>query len=321
MYNNVTEIQQIEKNATPVMPAGQADRVGRVIMAIATTGRREVLTTTLAELPRQTLQPDLLVLSITGESDIDRSVLEKMRCPVKVRIGSKGACHQRNRVLELVQPKDVVVFTDDDFLMSSTYLERIKALFNRHPDVVMATGKVLADGISGPGYSHAQGLDILDRNADDHIEQPLRPTYNGYGCNMAFYTGPVVEHGLRFDESLPLYAWLEDVDFSRQIARYGRVVRSDALAGVHLGTKGGRTNGKTFGYSQISNPLYLMKKGTMIPKRALSIIARNILANIVKTFRPEPWVDRRGRLYGNLLGVMDLARGRLDPEKVLEFRK
>jgi hypothetical protein len=49
------------------------------------------------------------------------------------------------------------------------------------------------------------------------------------------------------------------------------------------------------------------------------MMLRNCLANLGKSLRPEPWVDRRGRLRGNLLALRDLATGRLSPERILEL--
>ncbi|WP_367715613.1 hypothetical protein AB2N04_16470 [Nitratireductor sp. GISD-1A_MAKvit] len=133
---------------------------------------------------------------------------------------------------------------------------------------------------------------------------------------MAVRMSTVRGYGLRFDENLPLYGWLEDVDFSRQIARHGRIVRSPRLHGVHLGTKTGRTSGVRLGYSQIANPFYLMRKRTMSPGQAAPQIARNLAANALRALYPEPWVDRRGRLVGNIRAVGDLMRGRLAPQNV-----
>ena len=123
---------------------------------------------------------------------------------------------------------------------------------------------------------------------------------------------------LRQDRTRPTTAcgWLEDVDFSRQLARHGRIVSSERLHGVHLGTKSGRTSGLRLGYSQIANPVYLMSKKTMSPRHAAPQIMRNLVANAVKFIRPEPWVDRRGRLLGNMRAVGDLVRGRLSPRNV-----
>jgi hypothetical protein len=88
---------------------------------------------------------------------------------------------------------------------------------------------------------------------------------------------------------------------------------------VHLGNKVGRSSGVRLGYSQIANPLYMVRKGTMERGRAYKQIGRNILANAVKTLRPEPWVDRRGRLIGNLRGAVDAVRGQLDPQQILKL--
>ena len=107
---------------------------------------------------------------------------------------------------------------------------------------------------------------------------------------------------------LPLYGWLEDVDFSRQLAPFGKIIRNEGMIGVHLGSKGGRGSGVRTGYSQIANPLYLWRKGTLRLDRALIQMCRNILANYAKLMRPEPWVDRRGRALGNALGFRDLVR-------------
>jgi hypothetical protein len=103
------------------------------------------------------------------------------------------------------------------------------------------------------------------------------------------------------------------------MARRGRLLKCDALAGVHLGEKAGRTSGKRLGYSQIANPIYLLKKGTIPPDLARRLMRGNLASNLLRSFRPEPYIDRRGRLAGNLLALIDLPRGRLDPRRVLEL--
>jgi len=57
-----------------------------------------------------------------------------------------------------------------------------------------------------------------------------------------------------------------------------------------------------------------------VPKSHLVKLAgRNLMANAARSFRPEPFVDRRGRLRGNMIALMDLIRGRIAPERVLEL--
>lgn len=289
-----------------------------LVVGIPSTGRREILATTLRHLACQARPPDEVLVCVWSLDDIDQECLADLPCPSRVVISRRGSCRQRNRILDTVPQADVVVFLDDDFLMASSYLEQVEQLFVEHPDVAIATGTVIADGITGPGISTDEGRSRLEaaQVSADYDPNPLRTVYCGYGCNMAVRMSAVTGGDLRFDEDLPLYGWLEDVDFSRMAARHGRVVKSARLKGVHLGTKVGRTSGMRFGYSQIANPIYLARKGTMTVRHAGLQMTRNVLANAVKVWRPEPWIDRKGRVKGNLRAFADLLSGRLAPRNV-----
>lgn len=294
----------------------------RLVLAIPTAGRPALLSEVLHDITRQTRLPDFVVVSVSGAEDVDERALEDLPFPCMVVTGRKGASVQRNRAIEMLGPEDVLLLLDDDFLMAPDYVAQTVQLFRDHPDVAVATGRVLADGISGPGYDYREGLARLQAGAGGGTgtgDGGLTEAYNGYGCNMAVRARPVLEHRLRFDEALPLYAWLEDVDFSRRLAAYGRVVRSEALRGVHLGSKSGRTPGVKLGYSQIANPAYLIAKGTMAPRRALRLMLGNMAANLLYAIRPEPWIDRRGRLRGNLMALRDLALRRARPDRILDL--
>ncbi|SDC04234.1 glycosyltransferase family 2 protein [Ruegeria marina] len=292
----------------------------RLIVSIPTTNRAAVVALTIQDIARQSRLPDLVLVVVADESDIDPAAIEGLPFPVAVQKSERGLTCQRNVALGMLEADDLALFLDDDFVMAPDYLANLERLFREYPDVVMATGTVLADGIHGPGLSYEYG-----RNLTMNVALPgataLSPKdiYNCYGCNMALRASYVVAHGVRFDQRLKLYGWLEDVDFSRQMAAYGRIVKSAALRGVHLGTKTGRSSGLRLGYSQVANPLYLNRKGTMAPIRVLNIVGRNLISNLVKSVRPEPEVDRLGRLKGNLQAFGDLMRGRLQPERILTF--
>jgi GT2 family glycosyltransferase len=134
---------------------------------------------------------------------------------------------------------------------------------------------------------------------------------------MAFRTS-VIEDA-RFDENLPLYAWQEDIDFAGQLRRRGRVVKTRAFVGVHRGVGAARSSGVRLGYSQIVNPLYLVRKKTMPGWFATKLIMRNFVANHIRAVAPEPWIDRAGRLRGNWIAVGDVVRGRADPKRILSL--
>ena len=291
----------------------------KIIVGVATAGRREVLSETLEHLSRQDRKPDAILVCPSSPDDIDLDFVKSLTPEITLVTGSKGSCAQRNAILDRKGNADVIVFFDDDFLPRHDFLAEVEALFRSEPDVVVATGMVLADGIHGPGIPVKEGLEILacDRVTESRTE--LEPVFNAYGCNMAFRVSAIEADGTRFDENLPLYGWQEDVDFCRRLAHCGRIVRSGALRGVHLGNKRGRTPGLRFGYSQVANPLYLLRKGSVSLRWTLHLMGSNVAANTIGSLKPQSLVDRRGRLKGNLIAFADLVRGRIDPSRMLEL--
>ena len=291
-----------------------------IVIGIATAGRREQMPRTLAEIGKLGALPSRVVVCPASPADFDLADAGTLGCPVEVVHGARGLTAQRNLILSQCERADVLVFLDDDFYPAHDYIEQVRALFEASPGVVVATNHPRLDGVTGPGIAHEVATRALADMASPGAHTfALRRTYGGYGCNMAIRMAPVREHGLRFDENLPLYGWLEDIDFSRRLAPFGRIVRCDGLRGVHLGTKRGRTSGLRLGYSQIANPVYLWRKGSLSAAFALWHMAKNMARNASRALAPEPWVDRRGRLRGNLVAIGHLLRGRLDPRHILSM--
>lgn len=287
----------------------------RIGIGIPTYGRASILGETIADLARQTRQPDRIVVCAGRAEDVpecDRKV-ETLICEL-------GLPRQRNRIIEHLSDCDIVLFLDDDFLMQQDYIAIVERFLEASRTAVVVTGTVLADGACTRGITFAEARAILA--ADPPCTDPLRvtPVANGYGCNMAIRLGVLRSTGLRFDEGLPLYAWQEDAELSCQLAAHGEILRIEGARGVHLGAKAGRSAGLPLGYSQVINPLYIARRvPAYTMRRAIAQVGRNMAANLLHSVRPEPWVDRRGRLHGNVLGLLDALRGRLSPERVLSF--
>lgn len=288
---------------------------------IATKGRPTELSALLALLKSQTVPADMVIVSACGPDDVADSTDLPMN--VNILFGSPGLPAQRNRALSLVRDKyDIVVFFDDDFVPSLFWIENIRRLLATHPDIVCVTGKVLKDGVKAGGIEWVDGQTIVNEmdvagNRSDLAEYEIRGDRSAYGCNMAFRVKAV--ENIVFDERLPLYGWLEDRDFSFRAAANGRAVWSDALWGVHLGSRGVRISGLRFGYSQVVNPWYLMTKGTMTPAHVCRNILQAFAANIARSILPDPYIDRPGRLKGNITGISDIVRGRWKPERIAEL--
>jgi GT2 family glycosyltransferase len=288
------------------------ETIPRIAVIIATLGRPEIVTATLSHLfQTQIFNPAAVIISCVVREDAG----EAANLPgVTVLTGKAGLARQRNAALDALPAGiDVVVFFDDDFVADANWLSAAALAFRDQPQIVAFTGWVIADGIKGPGLTFQDAVRILKCHDALSSWSSIEP-YSPYGCNMAFRSSAI--GGLKFDERLVLYGWLEDRDFGAALAkRGGRLVKSASARGVHMGVKSARVAGDRLGYSQIVNPIYLFRKGTMNIGQVASHLFRNITINIARSTVPEPFIDRRGRLRGNLQGVLDVLRGRFEPER------
>jgi GT2 family glycosyltransferase len=302
----------------------------KIVVVVASTNRAEEIGQLLRQLSEQTRRPDAVVLSVTCNEDLPQDVLETADMnfghntgygqPFVVK-GSKGLTSQRNRGIELALPMaDIILFFDDDFLPASDTIAEVERLFRDNAHIVGATGKVICDGVTNGGISYDEAIAALKKFEASTKKLPVtnKRTDELYGCNMAFRSSAIAE--TRFDETLPLYGWQEDVDFAGQLLGKGEIVKTTAFAGVHRGVNKGRSPGFSLGFSQIVNPVYLTKKGTMRPLKAATIMTKNFLANHAKCIWPESYIDRAGRMRGNWRGIWHLVGGRVDPTAVLTFQ-
>jgi hypothetical protein len=303
----------------------------RAFIIVATKGRAKEVRGLLDILQSQTLAPTYTLVIGTEAQDIQGLAGhllfagEHGEAFISPRI---GATCQRNVGLDTLRQRGYFneaeenyfcVFFDDDFRPHANWLQEAAKRFAKG-DIIGLTGRVLADGIGVGGYNEDQAAaflkgELLPREhwANTTSEQE---TDCAYGCNMAFIGRAARQ--IRFDENLPLYSWQEDRDYTGQCLKLGRVVRIPSCIGVHMGTSSGRTSGLRFGYSQIANPYYLMKKGTMSIKAGIEHMARNFVANIIKSILPLGHnIDYPGRLRGNLRSIIDMLRGRSDPRRIL----
>lgn len=301
------------------------------IVVVATKGRAAEVYELLNWLQRQTVKPVHTFVVGAEAKDVDKLDTHPSAVAGLTSVmvaNSAGSSLQRNLGVQraremglLGQSPAFCVFFDDDFRPADSWLEMAQRCFINHSDVVGLTGNVLADGVHGlPISSDEAKLFITGQkppNPHWASGDTIREMDCLYGCNMAF-RGDAMQ-GCEFDENLPLYGWQEDQDYSSQIVRKGRLIYLPDCKGVHMGWSTGRTSGLRLGYSQIVNPIYLTRKGTMAKKKAYKFIARHLVANMVKSFIINHRIDYRGRLRGNLRALKDLGKGVCDPRQIIHF--
>lgn len=302
----------------------------QAFVVVATKGRPFETGRLLDYIARQTQPPARIYICGAGPADIDGLENHPLAQAglVETFISPRaGLTIQRNVAVDrLLATSDIgdgfAVFFDDDFVPASDWLEQCAAYFSSRPDIAAVTGRVLADGVrsSGYGYDDADAYLSSARPPEPHWASgdTLRDLSSVYGCNMAARISVLAQ--CRFDERLSLYGWQEDRDFTAQAKRFGRTVYAPLCRGVHLGVKGSRISGVKFGYSQVANPLYLLKKGSMSVPETARFVSRALAANVLRTARRQTTLfDYPGRLRGNVMAFADLLRGRCRPERILEL--
>ena len=295
--------------ATALAQVAPAPRVSRrIAVGIATRGRPGFLRLVVERLRRQTLRPATLLVAYVEAADVE-GLSEAL--DLALIACEAGLTRQRNAILDhLPAGVEFVAFFDDDFLPHPQWLARMAAAFDADPGIVCVTGNVVANGVSCGEIAPEAALALL-AEADPAVCEGVEDGVSPYGCNMAFRCAGL--GGERFDEQLPLYAWLEDRDFAARVALGGgRQVRVGAALGVHLGVGAGRMSDRRLGYAQIANPLHLLRRGTMRPRDFALRVATDLASNLCKSPRSRA---RRRRLAGNGVAVAEALLGRCAPER------
>ena len=293
-----------------------------IAVIVATRGRAQEVRILLEKLAHGSRKPDRIVIVGSSPDDWGGTVTLPLE-PETVVAPEPGLPRQRNAGVRHIlngasELPDVIAFFDDDFRPDAHWLEEAVAVFAAQSNVAGLTGVVLRDGARSAAISEDEAVNVIA----DWVRPEscsTAPVPRLYGCNMAVRTSVFAR--ARFDERLPLYGWLEDLDFSGQVAKpsSGQLVTALGCAGVHLGSKGARVSGRRYGYSQIINPLYLAGKGTCPKGLAAVLVTRALVSNSLRSVMGHPLFDYRGRLAGNVRAIIELISGRAKPERIVDL--
>jgi hypothetical protein len=155
----------------------------RIHAVIATTGRPEIVRRVVLRIGAQSRPADGVV--VVGASPNDITGLEGTLANLETLVSPRGLCRQRNAALDHLDGKsDVVVFFDDDFVPAFDFLARLEGLLRAQPDIVGATGVLVADGAQGQPIGFDEAVSRLD-GTGDRPPPDERDCLSLYGCNMA----------------------------------------------------------------------------------------------------------------------------------------
>ena len=116
----------------------------KIAVGVPTFGRAHILRDTLLQIAEQDRRPDLVIVCGTRVADLEGAALAMP--DVVLLLAEAGLSRQRNAIFAAAQSVDVVMFFDDDFLPEPHYLSAIERHMTSDLRIVVATGRVLADG-------------------------------------------------------------------------------------------------------------------------------------------------------------------------------
>ena len=123
--------------------AGTSQTAAKVVIGIATTGRPGIVKDTLLQIATLDDLPDAVLLSIADASDFDFATLGPVPFHLDVITAPKGSCNQRNALVDAVDDTTILLFLDDDFLVSDGFISATLQTFVESEDIVMATDDVI----------------------------------------------------------------------------------------------------------------------------------------------------------------------------------
>lgn len=285
------------------------------VIVICSVNRPELLHESVLSLLEQTI-PCRILITVPGE----KHVSPKTRALPGVEIilsAAPGSCAQRNAALRHVDPACAVIFFfDDDVEVEEHYVEEMLRAFEQHPSIMVASGVNLGLG-SPPGtLTRAAARDLIRFRPSAHCAMPCTvPARAARGCMMCFRASLLGK--AHFDERLPLYGYLEDLDFTLQCSGYGEIAIIPNCLMVHIETAQGRMGSRRRGYSEVVNPLYILSKGT---GGEVARLFGGAVKRSVKNLLRCHTRDGRKQFSGNLLGWARVAAGKIEPEYVLQIK-
>ena len=206
-----------------------------ISVIIPTYKRYEDLIETLQSLNNQSRLPDEVII-------FDESPANELRKVIRIRNFSyplkyvwshskfRSLARSRNKANKLAKGR-IIVFLDDDVVLSPDYLERVMRFFRDNPHVKGVTGLIINQTKFSKIYQmlnmiflrpHKTKVPVVQRSFIPTSPKIMKTTVVEWlsGCNMA-YRREVLE-SMDFDWRLLKYSYSEDVDFSfRVYKKYG----------------------------------------------------------------------------------------------------
>jgi glycosyltransferase involved in cell wall biosynthesis len=256
----------------------------RIAVVLCTRNRPRELGGCLTSVLAQTFPCAELVVVDSSESDDTARLIQAMGVAGQVETtyvkSSPGLPTQRNIGIRAIRSSpDVVCFFDDDVELDREYLKAIatRLSLDVQHSIVGVCGSALNERKRSIVDRLVRRLFLITDNATGrllrsgdagHIFAPDSDTSVSVlsGCNMCFRKEILSDEGLRFDELLNGYAFMEDQDFSIRASHFGLLYQIIDARLYHHVTPQSRPTLRMMHKMYIVNSFYLFRKN-LAPKK------------------------------------------------------
>ena len=296
----------------------------KIAFIVATKDRPDKLRRMLSSLDRQTFRPDQIIIIDAGSLPVKDTLGKFPDLNFKYSTFSPpSAAKQRNFGLNKINPDITLVgFLDDDVELDMCAVEKLLLFWEEappkvagvalnminHPDLMAASLKYLPLAERLGLYSQKRG-DVLPSAFQTMIGEVQDKLSVKWLPTTAVVWRKKIFEDYQFDEWYTGYSYLEDLDFSYRVGKKFSLLVLGEAKYSHFPAVGGRGSDYRFGFREVRNRLYLVKKFQefSLSKCYLALFVRMMMT--LGLFVREQKLQYFQRALGNASGLMSSAFG------------
>lgn len=207
----------------------------RLSIIIPTRNRTLDLEVALASISRQTRLPEEIIIVDDSDNTHTKHLVNRLVGPFsEIKIRLKYAQNQIERSIPAARntgvkmaDADIILFLDDDVILSEVFIEEIFKVYRSHPDAKGVQGYILKEGLPRLLNSvyrcfclscEKKDVWIILGSGEEIWPYPLTRTITCQrlaGADQSYRRE--VFRKCAFDEKLKKYAFVEDLDFSYRV--------------------------------------------------------------------------------------------------------
>ena len=228
-----------------------------------------------------------------------------------------STCLQRNRGFSYIKNEKYIMFIDDDNQFYKNALTEMKIFLDNKKDFVgvafnqiLETKKNIIEKLKVNFLLNKIGI-YPEKNGNvaksgwhsKFLNFKNDTTVEWLPTRAVIYKSEYVKN-LRFDTTLGTYGYLEDLDFSLSIKKYGKLMVCENAKYTH--DQEIERSDFNFGEKEVKNRFYIVKKHKFNKSLFVFTILMKVFLNLILAFKQRPYGFQR--VKGNIISLLSLKK-------------